>query len=137
VPDIGSIARAAGITFVLYGEKEYPIGSIQNLYAPLAKHCGVGVIQYAYKTCSPGLTQAAFDYLPQKLKETGIEAMAIDTAHTFVELASMNMGILHIRIWNILPLDFSGATPICLYSWPNDPTPEGLRRNPRRPQGCW
>jgi zeaxanthin glucosyltransferase len=39
------------------------------------------------------------------------------------------MGIPYIHIWNILPLDFSGATPICLYSWPNDSGPEALRRN--------
>jgi len=129
VPDIGSIVRAAGVTFVPYGEKEYPIGSIQDLYAPLAKRCGVEVIQYAFEKCSPGLTQAAFDYLPRKLKEIGIEAMAIDTAHSFIEIAPMSMGIPYVHIWNILPLDFSGATPIGLYSWPNDPTPEGLRRN--------
>lgn len=129
VPDIESVVRAAGVTFIPYGEKEHPIGSVNDLYAPLAKLSGLEVIQYAFERCSPGLTQAAFHYLPRKLKETGIEMMAIDAAHSFVEIAAMSVDIPHVHIWNIVPLDFSGETPICLYSWPNDPTPEGIRRN--------
>jgi zeaxanthin glucosyltransferase len=129
VPDVESAVRAAGVTFIPYGEKKFPIGSIPDLYAPLAKLRGVETVQYVYEKCSPGLTQAAFDYLPQKLKEAGVEALAIDSVYNFVEIVPMNMGIPYIHIWNILPLDFSGATPICLYSWPNDSGPEALRRN--------
>lgn len=36
VPDIEPVVRAAGVTFVPYGEKEFPKGSIPKLYAPLA-----------------------------------------------------------------------------------------------------
>lgn len=127
--DLEPAARAAGVTFVPFGEKEYPIGSIPKLYAPVAKLHGLEAAEYAFAHCSPGLTQAAFDYLPQKLKETGIEMMAVDTAHSFVELVPLNMDIPYVQIWNIIPFDFSGTTPICLYSWPNDPTREGLLRN--------
>jgi hypothetical protein len=52
----------------------------------------------------------SFDYLPQKLKETGVELMAIDTAHSFVQLAPMSMGIPFVHIWNILPFDLTGTT---------------------------
>jgi zeaxanthin glucosyltransferase len=59
VPDIGTFGRAAGVTFVPYGEKEFPEGSIPKLYAPLVKLRGLAVAQYAFEKCSPGLTQAA------------------------------------------------------------------------------
>lgn len=127
--DIGPAVRAAGVTFIPYGEKEYPVGSIPKLFAPLAKGRGLEVMQYLFANCSPGLTQAAFDYLPQKLKEADVELMIVDTSHTYAELAPMSVGIPYIHIRNLLPFDFSGTTPICLYSWPNDPTPEGRRRN--------
>jgi MGT family glycosyltransferase len=129
LPDVETRVRAAGVSFVSFGEKEYPIGSVQTTYAPLSRLSGIEVIQYAYEKCSPGLTHAAFDYLPDLLREEGIEAMVIDTAYGFVELVAMSIGIPYAHVWNILPLDFSGATPICLYSWPNNQTPEAHSRN--------
>ena len=35
----------------------------------------------------------------------------------------------YVHIWNVLPLDFSGATPASLFSCPLDTSPEGLNRN--------
>jgi MGT family glycosyltransferase len=39
------------------------------------------------------------------------------------------MSIPYVHIWNVLHLDFSGATPTCLFSCPLDTSPEGLNRN--------
>jgi zeaxanthin glucosyltransferase len=129
VPDAGSIVRVAGLNFVPYCEKEYPIGSIAKLYAPVAKLHGLEVTLHSCEVASPGLTQAAFDHLPAKLRETGVEALVIDTVHFFIELVPLSMGIPYVHIWNILHMDLSGATPACFYSWPYDTTPEGLGKN--------
>jgi zeaxanthin glucosyltransferase len=129
VPDAGPIVRAAGLPFVSYCENEYPVGSIAELYAPVAKLHGLEVAEYSCGTASPRLTQAALDHLPEKLRETGVEAMVIDTIHFFIELVPLSMGIPYVHIWNVLHIDFSGSTPACFFSWPHEATPEGTRRN--------
>jgi zeaxanthin glucosyltransferase len=129
VLDAESIVRAAGLNFVPYCEKEFPVGSIAKLYAPVARLHGLEVALHSCEVASPGLTQAAFDHLPARLRETGVEALVIDTIHFLIELVPLSMGIPYAHIWNILHMDLSGATPACFYSWPYDTTPEGLGKN--------
>ena len=63
------------------------------------------------------------------IAEHGIEALVIDTAHFFIELIPMSLGIPYVHVWNVLNMDLSGTTPPCLFSWPPDSTPEALARN--------
>jgi MGT family glycosyltransferase len=71
----------------------------------------------------------AFDYLAEKLATTGVEALVIDTIHFFIELVPLSISIPYVHIWNVLHLDFSGATPASLFSCALDTSPNGLDRN--------
>ncbi len=128
-PDIEPIVSAAGIPFVPYCEKEYPVGSIDRIYSPVAKLHGLEASRYSLTEINVQAAQAALDNLPEKLLATGVEAVVIDTIHSFVELAPMSLGIPYVHIWNVLHVDFSGVTPPCFFSWPNETTPEALARN--------
>jgi zeaxanthin glucosyltransferase len=75
------------------------------------------------------ITRVAFDYLAEKITMAGVEALVIDTIHFFIELVPLSMSIPYVQIWNVLHLDFSGATPASVFSLPLDSSPEGLRRN--------
>jgi MGT family glycosyltransferase len=55
--------------------------------------------------------------------------LVIDAVHFFIELVPLSMSIPYVQIWNVLHVDFSGATPACLFSYPLDSSPEGLNRN--------
>jgi zeaxanthin glucosyltransferase len=129
VPDIGPIVDAAGLTFIPYCEKEYPLGSIAKLTAPVSKLHGLEVMQYTIQNITAGLTSAALQHLPGKLAETGVQALVIDTVHRFVELVPMSLGMPYAHIWNILHMDGSGLTPPYLFSWPHEVSPEALTRN--------
>jgi zeaxanthin glucosyltransferase len=129
VPDVEPFARAAGLEFVSYGETEYPAGSIDKVYGSVAKLHGFEVVRHTCMNLNPHLTRVAFDYLPEKLATTGVELLVIDTIHFLIELVPLSMSIPYVHIWNILHLDFSGATPASLFSWPLDTSPEGLKRN--------
>jgi zeaxanthin glucosyltransferase len=129
VPDAEPIVRAANLNFVPFCEKEYPIGSIAKGYRGLAKLHGEDVVRYALREISPGLLKAGLDHLPQKLAETGVEALVLDTIFFFLELVPMRLGMPYAHIWNVLHLDFSGATPNSLFSWPYQTTPEALEKN--------
>lgn len=129
VPDVEPIVRAANLNFVPYGEKEYPVGSIAKGYGMVAKLHGLDVTRYSLREVSPGLLRAGLEHLPQKLAETGVEALVLDTIYFLLELVPMRMGMPYAQIWNVLHLDFSGLTPSFLFSWPHTTTPEAVARN--------
>src|SRR5258707_6962729 len=77
VPDAEPIVRAANLDFVPFCEKEYPVGSIAKGYGGVAKLHGEDVVRYALRELSPGLLKMALKHLPQKLAETGVEALVL------------------------------------------------------------
>src|SRR5262245_6888864 len=129
VPDVEPFARAAGLPFVAYAEREYPLGSIARTFNGVANRQGLDVVRYTCRELNPGLVRVGLEYLPAKLHKTGVEAVVLDTISFFHELVPMGMGIPYVHIWNILHMDYSGQTPVCLFDFPYDPTPEGLERN--------
>ena len=129
IPDVEPFARAAGLDFVSYGEREFPVGSIDKIWSSVAQLQGFEVVRHSVMDLNPELTRVTFDHLAEKLATTGVEALVIDTIHFFIELVPLSMSIPYVHIWNVLHLDFSGATPPCLFSDPLDTSPEGLQRN--------
>jgi zeaxanthin glucosyltransferase len=111
VPDVEPIVRAANLTFEPYCAKEYPLGSIAELYAPIAELHGLDVMRYQTQQITPRFLKAALEHLPEKLKETGVKALVLDATHVFLQLAPMSLGIPFVQIWNTFHLDSSGATP--------------------------
>jgi len=129
LPDVEPFARAAGLDFVPYGEAEFPVGSIDKLYSSVATMRGFEVVRHSCMDLNLDITRVAFDYLAEKVATTGVEALVIDTIHFFIELVPLSMSMPYIHIWNVLHLDFSGATPASVFSCPLDSSPEGLKRN--------
>jgi UDP:flavonoid glycosyltransferase YjiC (YdhE family) len=129
VPDVEPFARAAGLDFVAYGEKEYPLGSIHEVYSSVAQLHGFEVVRHSCMDLNPDLTRVTFEYLAEQLAVNGVEALVIDTIHFFIELVPLSMSMPYVHVWNVLHLDFSGATPNCLFSCPLDTSQEGVNRN--------
>ena len=129
VPDVEPVVRAADLAFEPYCEKEYPAGSIARIYAPIAKLHGLDVLRYQAEEISLKFLPTALKHLPQKLVETGVDALVLDTAHTFLQLVPMSLGIPFVQIWNILHFDFSGVTPPAIFAWPHEMSAEARARN--------
>lgn len=129
VPDVEPFTRAANLKFQSYCEKEYPLGATVDQWTHVSKLHGKEVLNYTFQHLTPGLTKSGLEHLPHAIKKSGVEAMVIDTAHFFMSLVPQSMGIPFAHVWNVLNIDFSGATPACMFSWPCDNTPEALARN--------
>ena len=129
VPDTEAFVRAANLTFLPYGEDQYPLGSIPRISAPIARMSGPEVLKYTFEMILTGLLAAALRDLPGKLAEAGIQGLAIDTACRFAQLVPMGMDLPFVQIWAVLPTHPSGAAPPAFTSWPHDTTPEALARN--------
>ena len=94
----------------------------------MSKLEGVSAIEF-YCGVAAKETEAIFKSLPKMVKTTGIEGLILDPIQFFVELAAMKLGIPYITVANALYLDYSGYTPLCIYDWPHDTTPDALERN--------
>src|SRR5215510_5021557 len=128
VPDTERVIRAADLHFLPFCESEYPPGSIDKSWGAVANLHGLDVIRYTARVLVPKLLSAALKHLPGKLAETGVEALVLDSLY-FVELVPIHLRMPYVRIWSVLHLDFSGATPLGLYSWPHETTPEAMASN--------
>jgi zeaxanthin glucosyltransferase len=129
VPDAEAVLRAAHLKFVPFCEKEYPIGSIAEDWSSVAKLHGEEVLRHSSRELTPGLCKAAFEHLPEKIAETGVEALVFDKVYFYLELVAMSMGIPYAHVWAVLHADFSGFTPACIFSWPHETTAEAFKRN--------
>jgi zeaxanthin glucosyltransferase len=129
LPDAAPIVHSAGLDFVPFGVEEYPVGTTPAMYARLATLKGEDVVRYSFREMHPRRARITLEQLPEKLVHGAVEALVIDTAHFFAELAPMSMGIPYAHIWNVLHLDWSGATPPCLFGWDYEDTPAARARN--------
>jgi zeaxanthin glucosyltransferase len=129
VPDGEPIIRGAGLDFVSFCEKEYPAGSIAKTWGAVSKLQGFDVLKYSCENLLPGMVEAGLEHLEEKIVETGVEALVFDTAYFYLEFVPMRLGMPYVHIWNVLPSDFSGATPPGYFSWPHEASPEARARN--------
>jgi hypothetical protein len=79
--------------------------------------------------CLAAVADAMFDGLPAMLNAAGVDAVVIDSSHFYVELVPMSLGMPYVHVANSLHFDYSGYTPLCVYDWPHESTPEALARN--------
>jgi zeaxanthin glucosyltransferase len=129
VPDLEPVVRTANLKFESYCEDEYPAGSVAEIYAPHSRLRGLEVLKHQAEEISPKFLQAALKHLPQKLVETGVEAVVLDAAHIFLQLVPMSLGIPFVQVWNNLHLDFSGAVPPTIFGWAHETSAEAHARN--------
>lgn len=127
IPDVKPFARAANLSFVPFCEEDYPPGSMAKIFGTVATLQGNNVLKQHLKT--PALLKVMLEGLRKKLEENRVDALVIDKGHLFMELVPMSLGIPYVHIWTVLHMDFSGATPICVFPWPHETTPEAHARN--------
>src|ERR1700731_3314272 len=129
VPDIESVVRAADLEFVPFCENEYPLGTVAKTWGAVANLHGLDVLRYTSRKLTPGLVRSALEHLPEKIAESGVDSLVLDTAYRYLELVPMSLGLPYVQIWNVLHFDVSGSTPLMTYSWPHETSPEALARN--------
>jgi len=94
----------------------------------MSKLEGDGAIAF-YCGLAAKKTEMIFKSLPKMVETTGIEALILDPIQFFVELAAIKLRIPYITVANALYLDYFGYTPLGIYDWPHETTPEALARN--------
>ena len=129
LPDAERTVRFAGLRFVPFGEKEYPVGATPKAYSHLARLRGEAVARYSFYEMHPRRCETTLNQLPARLETEDVDGLVIDTVHFFAELAAIRLSIPYVHIWNILHIDTSGQTPVCFVGWPYDNSAAAIARN--------
>jgi zeaxanthin glucosyltransferase len=129
VPDVEPAVRAANLEFACFCENEFPPGYVAKSWGAVANRQGLDVVRYTCKDLVPDLLRASLEHLPAKIAETGVDALVIDAVYMFLEVVPMHLGLPYVQVWNVLHFDFSASTPLSLYGWPHETSPEAQARN--------
>jgi MGT family glycosyltransferase len=128
VPDIEPVVRAANLEFAPFCENEFPPGYVAKRWGAVASLQGLDVLRYTTRELSPELLKASLEHLPAKIAETGVDALVLDAVNR-LEIVPIHLGLPYVQVWNVLHFDVSGSTPICIYDWPHESSPEAQARN--------
>ncbi len=129
VADCASAAQAAEITFVPYGQEEFPVGAVARTWGPVASLQGTKVLEYALKEIHPTFLDVALKHLPGAVEQSGVQALIMDPIFLFGELVPMSLDLPYIQVCPILPIDPSPTTPPSAFSWPFETSAEARERN--------
>ncbi len=118
-------SSASGLPCVPGPEKD----PINENRAQTSKMQGEDALKFALRLVM-SQTEAILKSLPAIVQANRVDALLLDTIHQFyAELGPMQLGMPYIHVSNALHLDYSGYTPLQVYGWPHETTPEALARN--------
>ncbi len=126
--DTEPFVRAAGLTFVPCCETEFPAGSLSERLRQLGKLTGEECVRLTVKGIA-ARTEAMLNSLPATFASAGVDAVVLDSYEIFREVIPMSLDMPYVHVSNALHFDYSGYTPMCVYDWRHETTPEALARN--------
>jgi zeaxanthin glucosyltransferase len=115
---------AAGLPFVPGPEKDQVSENIPEV----SKMQGEDAVEFSVRILL-AQTETIVKSLPAIVEANGVDAVVIDTIQFYAELGAMQLGMPYIHVSNALYLDYTGYTPLSLYGWPHQTTPQALVRN--------
>jgi zeaxanthin glucosyltransferase len=128
LPRIEPAARAANLSFIPFGEKEFPAEKASEILETLSRLTGEQGLQFTIDTIAQS-TQLKWQTFPKLLSASGIDALVLDDCDFYSEVVPMYLGMPYAVLSNALHFDFSGDTPPCVYDWAHVNTREARERN--------
>ena len=126
-PDGEPSVRAADLTFLSCAVKEIAAAPLKERRRWLELE-GEEALRAALQNTA-ARTEAMLNALPATLTAAGVDAVVLDSALVYAELAPMSLGMPYIHVSVALHRDYSGCTPPYFYDWPHETTPAALARN--------
>jgi zeaxanthin glucosyltransferase len=115
---------AAGLPFVPGPKKE----SFSESRPEVSKMQGDDAFEFACRLVLDQ-TETILESLPAIIQANDIDALVLDTVQFYAEVGAMQLDLPYIHVSSALHFDYTGYTPLSLYGWPHQATPEALARN--------
>jgi zeaxanthin glucosyltransferase len=123
-----SLARAANLPFVPFGENEFPAEHSSEVLSTGGRLKGEEGLRFTVSAIAAA-TEVKWRTLPNLLSSTGIDALVVDNYDFYGEIIPMRLGMPYAVVSNALHFDYSAYTPLCVYDWKHENTPEAIKRN--------
>jgi zeaxanthin glucosyltransferase len=128
-PPVGeSLARAAGLPFVPFAEKEFSPDKLGEIVRTVSRLKGEEGLQFTVNAVA-ALNEVKWRTLPDLLSSTRIDALVVDNYDFYGEIVPMRIGMPYAIVSNALHFDYSGHTPLCVYDGVHENTAEAIKRN--------
>ena len=128
VADAEMMVRVAGLSFIPFCQEQCPLGTSDKVIDRLRHLRGAEMLDFSVRTYSQTLHAAMTD-LPRALKESAAAGVVLDTAQVGLGLVPMHLGMPYVHVSTDLHYDFSGITPLSIFSWGHESTTEAFERN--------
>jgi zeaxanthin glucosyltransferase len=128
LPMMEPLARAANLPFVSFGEKEFSAEKGAEKIRTLSRLKGEEALQFGVNGLA-ALSAVKWKTLPGVLSANGIDALVLDNYDFYGEVIPIYLGIPYAVLSDALHFDYSGYTPLCIYGWVHEDTPEARERN--------
>jgi MGT family glycosyltransferase len=122
------VSRTAKLPFLPCCEKDLPSAAMKEVARQISLRQGDEALEFTLRSIA-SMTDSLLDSLPGILEKAKIDALVLDTYHFYMELVPIRLGMPYAHLSNALHFDYSGYTPLCIYDWPHERTPEALTRN--------
>ena len=122
------LARAANLPFVPFGEKEFPAEHLSEVIGTGSRLKGEEGLRFTVNAIAAA-TEVKWRTLPNLLSSTDIDALVVDNYDFYGEIIPMRLGMPYAIVSNALHFDYSGYTPLCVFDWAHENTPEARKRN--------
>jgi zeaxanthin glucosyltransferase len=128
LPVMELFACAANLPFIPFGEKEFPIEHSSEVVGTLSTLKGEEALQFTVSAVAQ-VMKVRWRELPKLLSANGIDALVLDDYDFYSEVVPMYLGMPYAILANAFHFDYSGCTPLCVYGWAHENTPEARERN--------
>jgi zeaxanthin glucosyltransferase len=128
LPVMEPFARAANLSFIPFGEKEFSTEHTSEVVGTLSRLKGEEALQFTVSAVAR-VMKVKWRELPKLLSSKGIDALVLDDYDFYSEVVPMYLGMPYAILANALHFDYSGYTPLCVYGWAHENTPEARERN--------
>jgi zeaxanthin glucosyltransferase len=122
------LARAANLPFIPFGEEEFPDEVSAEIFGRMSQLKGEEALQFAVEALAKA-AKVRWRELPELLSANDVDALVLDNYDFYGQVVPMYLGMPYALLSNALHFDYSGYTPLCVYGWGHENTPEARQRN--------
>src|SRR5580693_6291222 len=121
LPVMEPFARAANLSFIPFGEKEFSTEHTSEVVGTLSRLKGEEALQFTVSAVAR-VMKVKWRELPQLLSANGIDALGLDDYDFYSEVVPISLGIPYAILSNALHFDYSGHTPLSVFGWVHENT---------------
>ena len=128
IPDAEAMVLACNLAFIPVGAHAFPAGELRRRLDQLSRLSGQEGFAFTVQTYADE-ARAMLEDGARALAEAHPDALVLDATQLSFNLIAMKQDLPFVQISNALHFDLTGRTPLCLYPWAHEDTPEASARN--------